>query len=334
MKIIYVYRNIKMGFSIDAVFKPIENQIRDKCEVDTIMFSNTKYTPVAIIKNILGLRKYMKDNRDAIIHITGTENYLLPFIKKYKTVVTVHDLGFYTNKKPSVRRFLKYLLWIKTLQFADKITFISEYSKDEAMRLVKCKKNQTVFISNPVNPIFEINNVEYKFNREMPRLLQIGVKSNKNIDRLAEALEGLGCHLHVVGKLTTNQKEILDLYKIKYSQNYNLSLDEIVKEYQLADIVVMVSTYEGFGMPIIEGQSAGKVVVTSNISPMKEVANSSCVIVNPLDVNEIREGIIEAIKNHSAYVAKGNKNVKKYSLEYVSEQYYQIYQQLEVIDNA
>ena len=81
-------------------------------------------------------------------------------------------------------------------------------------------------------------------------------------------------------------------------------------------------------MPIIEGQAMGKAIVTSNISPMKEIANDSCSLVNPLDVKSIKKGILDAIKNHSKYEELGKINVKRFYLDAKVDEYFNLYQKL------
>ena len=83
--------------------------------------------------------------------------------------------------------------------------------------------------------------------------------------------------------------------------------------------------YEGFGMPIIEGQSIGRVVVTSNLSPMKEVAGNSAILVNPYDIESMKQGYLKAIKEHDYYIKLGKINVKRFNLEEITKQYYQLY---------
>ena len=60
MKVLYVYRNIKMGFSIDNVFRPIEAEMKKHCDVDSIMFENDRYTVKALVNNIKRIRAYLK----------------------------------------------------------------------------------------------------------------------------------------------------------------------------------------------------------------------------------------------------------------------------------
>ena len=115
---------------------------------------------------------------------------------------------------------------------------------------------------------------------------------------------------------------------IEYSTCYNISDEELLEEYRNCDIVNFPSLYEGFGMPIIEGQATGRVVVTSNLSPMKDVAGGASILVNPRDVLSIRKGYIEAINNGDKYVEKGLENVKRFSVSSITIQYFNLIKEL------
>lgn len=99
MNILFIYRSEKMGFSIGKVFRPIEQQMKKLYKVDSIYLPNRNYTPYSLVKNILYTKQYIRRKKYDIIHITGTEHYLLPFLTSYNTIITVHDLGFYTGQK-------------------------------------------------------------------------------------------------------------------------------------------------------------------------------------------------------------------------------------------
>ena len=323
MKILYIYRHPDMGYSIGKVFHPIEEEMKKYAEVDSVFLPVSNYSLRGLWKNIRYARQHLKDKKYDIVHITGTEHYLLPFLCDVKTVITIHDLGFFTNNRLNFRNVLKYCLWIKTLPFASYVTFISDKSKNETLRFVKLKDNKNSVVLNPVGPEF----VAYPkdINKLYPIILHIGIGSNKNLDSTIIALKEFPCKLRIVGKLTDKQKFLLDLYNIHYECVFNLTDDEILHEYINCDLVNFPSLYEGFGMPIIEGQAIGRLVLTSNISPTKEVAGNSAVLVNPTNPDNIRYGYKILLDNAEDYIKKGFENVKRFALSQISQEYFQIY---------
>ena len=97
------------------------------------------------------------------------------------------------------------------------------------------------------------------------------------------------------------------------------------------DLLVFVSTYEGFGLPILEAQATGRPVITSNVLSMPEVAGDSACLVDPFDVSSIRKGILKVI-NDPAYreklIKRGFENVKRFQPDKIAEQYADIYRGL------
>ena len=325
MKILYIYRNHKMGFSIGKVFKPIEEEMKKYADVDSIELPCANYSPRSMWNNVNAAIEQVRNQHYDIVHITGAEHYLLPFLRKEKTVVTVHDLGFFTNHKFGLRAIKKYFLWIRTLPLANYVTFISDKSEREALKFIKLDGKHSIVL-NPVGSEF----VPYPkvINTECPVILHIGTKENKNLESTAIALKGFPCKMRIVGNLTEGQKLVLKLYGINYEQVSNLTDEEILQEYVDCDYVNFPSLYEGFGMPIIEGQAIGRPVLTSNLSPMKEVANGAAVIVEPTQPEDIRRGYEEMKVQAEKIVKLGYENVKRFSLDKITRQYYVVYQSM------
>jgi glycosyltransferase involved in cell wall biosynthesis len=174
---------------------------------------------------------------------------------------------------------------------------------------------------------------EKPFNKMQPRILQVGTAPNKNIMRLAEALRGMNCTLEVVGRLSDKQRAALSRNGIAYTNFWGLSDEEMVKRYEDSDIVALVSTYEGFGMPILEGQATGRPVITSQVLSMPEVAGSAACLVDPYDVASIREGVLRIVEEdeyREALVHKGLENVKRFDAHRIAMQYLDLYRRLAV----
>lgn len=311
-----------MGFSVGKVFRPIEIEMGKYAKVESLELPIANYSFKGLLTNISYLRKHLKRASYDAVLITGTENYLLPFISSSKKVVVVHDVQSFFNNLSGMRRKLKELMFIKVLGKADKIVSISEQTQNELIAY----GFRSAIIYDPVSPTFTyVNKV---FNKVCPIVLHIGTNSNKNLHNTILALKGLKCFLRIVGKLSTEDLKSLHDNDIEYSCCSNISDEELLEEYRCCDIVNFPSLYEGFGMPIIEGQATGRVVVTSNISPMKEVAGGASVLVNPHDVLSIRKGYLEAIKNSDQYIEKGLENVKRFTVSSISSQYFNLIKEL------
>lgn len=326
MRILYIYRHPDMGFSIGKVFKPIEEEMKKYAEVDSIYLPCSNYSLRSMWKNIRSARKAVKSYKYDVIHITGAEHYLLPFLSGQCTVITVHDLGFFTNHKFGLRSIKKYFLWIRTLPWADYVTFISSKSEKEALRFVQLKETKHSVVCNPVGSDF--HPCPKKINTEKPVILHVGTKPNKNLESTAIALKGFPCKLRIIGELTEGQKLALNLYNIDFECVSNLTNEEIVQEYINCDYINFPSLYEGFGMPIIEGQATGRPVLTSNLSPMKEVAGDSAVLVNPTSPEEIRKGNERIKQQIDDLISLGYRNVSRFSLSEITVQYFHIYKQI------
>ena len=194
---------------------------------------------------------------------------------------------------------------------------------------IDLSKQRVYVIPNPVDPGFVY--APKVFNAQHPRILQIGTVERKNLLRTIEALKDLRCHLRIIGNLNKRALQLLNEFHIEYSNASNLTHAEIIEEYRKADIVNFPSTFEGFGMPVIEGQATGRVVVTSNISPMKEVAGEGAYLVDPYSVESIREAYTAILGSPSLrdnLLRKGQENVKKYRAENIACQYLRVYAEI------
>lgn len=322
MRITYFYRNHRAGYSIKKVSDLFVVQMEDK----SVFEMPSQY---ASLKSILQNMYYtfVHRSRKGINHITGDIHYcILPLIG-CKTVLTVHDTCVYDTAR-GFKRLLFKLLWYKLpLRFATKIVCISEATRQSLKRFTK--RDDIIVIPNAVDPTYKSTVKE--FNAECPNILLIGTNWNKNIERTVRALADINCKLTIIGRLPPSQKEALAQCNTKYTEKNDLTDDEIRQEYEQCDMVCFCSIYEGFGMPIIEANAIGRPVITSNLSPMKEVAGGSAVLVNPQEEAEIRQAVLSVITNKALReqcIKHGSVNVKKYQQDYVVNRYKNLYKEL------
>lgn len=84
-------------------------------------------------------------------------------------------------------------------------------------------------------------------------------------------------------------------------------------------------------MPIIEANAIGRVVITSNISPMTEVGGKGAIYVNPHNIQEIKSAFVEAIHNQELrkqLVILGLENAKHFSLNKIVKEHIELYNSL------
>ncbi len=119
----------------------------------------------------------------------------------------------------------------------------------------------------------------------------------------------------------------MDEYKIEYEGFVNLSEEQLFEKYKDCDLLFFASTYEGFGMPIMEANIVGRPVITSNLYSMPEVAGNAALLVDPFN-DDIRNGILKIINEDSLrddLITKGFKNADRFTLENIAEDYLQLY---------
>ncbi len=332
VRINYIERKFNYFVSLEKVFRQIEKSLdREKFEVS---FQQMPYlnTLFGMLKNLLFFR--LKKNAD-IFHVTGDCHYIALILPRQKTVLTIHDLRFLHARSGLRRWVLKKILLDLPLKRLKYVTAISAATRDEILSQSDCEPGKIRVIENPLDDLFLLDD-EQKFNAANPNILQIGTSANKNVANLIRAIEGMNCRLTLVGQLDDETKKLLLEKQIRYENKSELDNESLKREYQNADLVVFCSVYEGFGLPVIEAQAMRTPLVTSNISPLKEVAGEGgAVMVDPFDYKSIREGILKIIDDSGLREnlrENGLKNIQRFRRRAIAAKYESLYR--EIIKNS
>jgi glycosyltransferase involved in cell wall biosynthesis len=323
-KILFIERKFWGFVSIEKVFEQIARNLdgeKFKSSFVKVLYGNSLS---GILRNLLFFRKTKAD----IYHITGHIHYLALVLPRKNTILTIHDLGFLHIRKGLRRYIIKKLfldLPVKRLKY---ITAISETTKKEIIATTtNCSPDKIIVIENPIQEQY-LNSEKKEFSKDCPTILQVGTLPNKNVSNLIKALNGINCTLKLIGELDETLLSELKKNQINFENASGLDDLQIKNEYQKADIVAFCSTYEGFGLPIIEAQAMKKPVITSNLSPMREVSGGAAMLINPFDFESIRAGVLEIINNDSLredLLIKGVKNIVKFEPKNIAEQYESLY---------
>ena len=201
------------------------------------------------------------------------------------------------------------------------------------MSFVRPSERKVEIIPNFVHPRF-FDTPKSEIENAVPIILLIGTNANKNLMRLVQAIVGLDVQLHIIGKLIENQRLYIRNMINNFENSMSLSDTDLIDRYKNADIVYFASTFEGFGMPILEAQALGLPVITSTISPMKEVAgqNGAC-LVNPYVSSEIRNGIINILSDityRESFIHFGLQNVELYTIQKVAQLHIDLYRKMKI----
>ena len=312
-------------YSIELLFDNIAARVSAKAQ-----FSVTKQempTENNFIRNMV----FALRNRGGLNHITGDIHYIALVLGRRRTILTIHDCVFLTryNKRNFKYWFIRFFWYQLPIWASRSVTVISEKTKRELMMLTGVKPDKFRVIPNFYDPKFQY--VPQTFHKARPKILQIGTKSNKNINNLIEAIKFIPCELHTVGILEEDTLEMLRENKIEYKSYDNISFEKLNQLYIDCDIVTFISTYEGFGLPILEACAVGRPLVTSCISPMNEIAEDAAVKVNPYNVFDIRRGLLKIIEDDSfreELIIKGRKLAEKYHINAVQQMYEMLYKSL------
>ena len=206
------------------------------------------------------------------------------------------------------------------------ITTISNFTKHELKVLLNTNKEIKV-----IDCFLTQNNYKKKIIENKNCALVIGTTKNKNIDKIFLAVKKTTFALLIVGKLDHKQKNFLLKNNIKYKNFINVSEKKIIELYNMSFVLVNPSLYEGFGLTNLEAQKMGVPVITSNISPMKEIMRDSAILINPNDEHEIHRNINKIHRDkllRNKIIIKGYKNILNYDIKFAKKKYFDLYRNI------
>jgi glycosyltransferase involved in cell wall biosynthesis len=221
-----------------------------------------------------------------------------------KSVVTVHDLIFlrFPELYKSFDRNIYKKKTTHACNVSDKIIAISRQTKEDIMSFLKVPENKIEVIYQNCNPSFyntadeaHKEKVRNKYKLPVNYILYVGtVEKRKNLLNLIKGVyqEGITHPVVVVGRPTDYMNKVRLYISEKKMAGQVLFYDFVENEdlpvfYQLADLFIYPSIFEGFGIPIIEALHSGTPVITSNKGCFPEAGGPDSLYIDPENTQEI-----------------------------------------------
>jgi glycosyltransferase involved in cell wall biosynthesis len=249
--------------------------------------------------------------------------YNSPIAWPYPFVFTLHDLNHLCvpeNSNAAKRAYYEYIIRPACHRAAFVLT-VSEYSKHEIGAWAQVKGERIINVGNGVGPPFTPTGSRY--DPGYSYLLYVGSrKPHKNLPRLLEAYSMSGIRRDVRLVLCGNA----DPYTLREIERRGLTGDVdfsdpvndegLANMYRGALAFLFPSLYEGFGLPPLEAMACGTPVLTSNVCSLPEVVGNAGVLVDPLDVEAIADGIRRLVQDSGLrreLRQKGLRRAKEFS---------------------
>lgn len=326
MKVTFFLRFPNPKFlSIEKLFSILNTEmIKKGIDTKNVYEVDPNFSLSGFIKTNL----FFKKNQSEINHITGAIHWSVFLLKRKNTVLTIHDAGNISELSGVKKSFFKLLWFYLPLKKLKYVTVISEKTKKELVAFFPWAESKITVIPNCLTIPYQ--DFEKPANSK-PVILAVGYYPKKNLDRILQAIIGIDVKIIIIGLLSPERIKFLQENNIDYVNFERASEDELIQAYKDSDILCFPSLYEGFGLPILEAQAMKCCVITSNISPMKEVAGDGAILVNPNSMEEIRKAINDIISDQglkNKLLELGQQNVIKYHPEVIAEQYINYYKMI------
>jgi glycosyltransferase involved in cell wall biosynthesis len=207
------------------------------------------------------------------------------------------------------------------MRLSKKVITVSEFSKNEIVRLIGIPGDKITVIHNAVSDAFQ-KKVSQKSGEKGRYILSVAsMDPRKNLTKLVEAYQmaGIGQEVKLVLAGKTDPIFNIDLPEeiLARSVGY-VSDEELSSLYENAAIFVCPSLYEGFGIPPLEAMALGCPVILSDIPVFREIFGEAAHYVDPLDAKSIRDGIVLVLFDESYrldLIRRGKERTKIYNWE-------------------
>lgn len=264
-----------------------------------------------------------------------------PRMSPVPTVISIMDLAYiyfpYAFKKNDLYQLKNWTAY--SVRNSEKIVTISQSSKNDIIKEYKTTREKVAVVYPGIKQEDSIKykgvsmeELQKKYNIGKKYILFVGtLQPRKNVTRLVEAFSKIqelesknqDLDLVIIGKKGWLYEEILAAPQ-KFGVEDRVKFldfvgdDDLPSFYKNAQLYVLPSLYEGFGLPVLEAMKYGCPVATSNISSLPEAGGDAALYFDPENVDDIAKTIQKVLgdeKLQKSMVQKGQEQIKKFSWE-------------------
>jgi len=309
---------------------------------------------------------FLKDILRYKLNLMHFTHFNLPIFYLKRFVITIHDITpkFFPGHKmgKSWYRRKAYDLIVKCGTKNAKFVITPSYkTKQDLINFYKVDKNKIKIIHEGVKNKISINERKeflenYSQRKEIafktlkskfylkslkkPYIFYVGVwRDHKNLKGLIQSFDILVKKYDFKGILVLGGKEDVHYpearqeWKLKGLNNKIvrpgfLSGEKLTLFYQAANLFVLPSFYEGFGLVCLEALNQGTAVACSDIDPLKEVLDNAALYFNPQDPEDIADKIWKILiskKLQKKLLLNAQNVLEKYSWAKMAEETFAIY---------
>lgn len=246
--------------------------------------------------------------RPDVAHFT---NGMIPIGSSVSTIVTIHDMSLrlYPQCHPVRRLLLNRPLMHVAIKQAASIVTVSDSARRDLLRLHGVAPDRVSVVHEAASPSFrpitdrsELDRARAKYRLPPQFVLYVGtIEPRKNLSRLVDAFadaraRGIPHHLVCVGPYGWSSRDLarrverLGLDGSVHFTGY-AKFEDLPAIYNLADLFVFPSLYEGFGLPVVEAMASGLPVITSNTSSLGEIAGDGATTIDPTNTDALADAI-------------------------------------------
>jgi len=275
---------------------------------------------------------------------------LPPTRRGTRTLLTVHDLSFVRDPESAVPVLRAYLNRVvpRSVARADHVLADSLATRADLMDIYSTPPEKISVLYSGVNEVFQpvrnaavLRAVRARYGLgDALFILAVGtLQPRKNYTRLVQAFAQLAApDVNLViagGKGWMFDAIFAEVERCRLSQRVIfpgfVDDQDLPALYSAAAVLAYPSTYEGFGLPILEAFACGTPVVTSTASCLPEVAGDAALLVPPADVAALAEALQRAYadtETRNRLIKAGEARVRQFSWRASARQLVELYERL------